>query len=74
MPTVKSIYVYSIEDRLRKSNVKEDKDTWQYIKKLKEAYERQGELTKKAMRKIYKQAVEIKELNEYIDGHNNNSY
>ena len=49
---VKSIDVYGIEDRLRKSKSKEDKEVWQYIKSLKEAYQRQQDLTKLAMKKI----------------------
>lgn len=49
---VKSIDVYGIEDRLRKSKSKEDKEVLQYIKALKEAYARQGDLVKMCMSKI----------------------
>lgn len=45
---VKQIDVYGIEDRIRKT----DKETWQYIKALKEALKRQQELTNLAIKKL----------------------
>lgn len=59
---VKSIDVYGIEDRLRKDKSPEAKEIWQYIKALKESYQRQGDLVKKAMTKIRQQAEEIQQL------------
>lgn len=50
--TVKSIDVYKIEDRLRKDKTPEGKETWNYVKKLKEALERQQQLTKLAISKL----------------------
>lgn len=50
---VKSIDVYGIEERLRKDK---DKDTLNYIKSLKEAYERQRDLTNIAIAKIKRYA------------------
>lgn len=52
MPQVKSIDVYGIEDRLRKSKNKEDKEVLQYIKALKESYKRQQDLVATCLRKI----------------------
>jgi len=49
---VKSIDVYTIEDRMRKDKTKEGKENWKYVCALKEACERQTELTAKAISKI----------------------
>lgn len=49
---VKSIDVYGIEDRLRKSKLPEDKEVLQYIKALKEAYKRQCDITQLAIKKL----------------------
>ena len=49
---VKSIDVYGIEARLRKSKIKEDKEVLHYINQLKEALARQQELTGHAISKI----------------------
>lgn len=49
---VKSIDVYGIEERLRKDQTKEGKETWNYVKKLKEALERQQKLTAEAISKL----------------------
>lgn len=51
---VKSINVYGIEDRLRKDQTKEGKETWNYIKKLKESLERQQQLTAETISKLRK--------------------
>jgi hypothetical protein len=50
---VKSIDVYGIEERLRQAK---DKETLQYIKALKEAYERQYLLTNDAISKLKRYA------------------
>lgn len=50
---VKSIDVYGIEERLRRDK---DKDTLNYIKSLKEALERQQDLTNMAIAKIKRYA------------------
>jgi ABC-type uncharacterized transport system YnjBCD substrate-binding protein len=49
---VKSIDVYGIEARLRKDKSKEGKEVWNYVKKLKEALERQQKLTADAIAKL----------------------
>lgn len=50
---VKSIDVYGIEKRLRDNK---DKETLQYIKSLKEAYQRQQDLTNMAIAKLKRYA------------------
>jgi hypothetical protein len=50
---VKSIDVYGIEERLRKDK---DKEVLNYIRSLKEAYERQCSLTNEAIAKIRRYA------------------
>jgi hypothetical protein len=49
---VKSIDVYGIEDRLRKSKDPKDKEVLQYIKALKEALKRQQDLTNECISKL----------------------
>lgn len=56
---VKSIDVYGIEERLRKDQTKEGKETWNYVKKLKEALERQQQLTREVVGKLRSVSVEF---------------
>ncbi|MGN6436892.1 MAG: hypothetical protein ACTHMM_10180 [Agriterribacter sp.] len=53
-PTVKSIAVYKIEERLRKDKTKEGAEVWQYVTALKNALERQKQLTADAISKLRK--------------------
>lgn len=59
---VKSIDVYGIEARLRKSKTKEDKETLQYINALKEAHIRKDSLINDLMFKIKSSASKIGDL------------
>ncbi len=52
---VKQIDVYGIEERLRKDKTKEGVETWNYVKKLKEALVRQQQLTSEAISKLRKE-------------------
>lgn len=51
-PKVKSIDVYSIEERLRKDKSKEGVEVWQYVKALKNVLEKQTQLTNTAIAKV----------------------
>lgn len=57
---VKAIDVYGIEERIRKT----DKDCWIYIKRLKEANEREKDLTKLAISKIRELSKQLKECQQ----------
>lgn len=61
--TAKSIDVYGIEARLRK----DDKETWNYIKKLKEALTKQQELTGIAIGKIRELSTELRRIKDIAD-------
>jgi hypothetical protein len=52
---VTGIDVYRIESRLRKSKNPEDKEVLQYIKALKQAYQRQADITNLAISKLRNQ-------------------
>lgn len=64
---VKSIDVYAIHERLRKDKSKEGKETWNYVKRLNEALERQKELTGLAISKLRKPEPESPSLSVPID-------
>ena len=57
---VKSIDVYGIEAKVKANP--ELKDVWQYIKSLKEAHERQKDITNKAIGKLREVSAELSQL------------
>lgn len=61
--TAKSIDVYRIEARLRK----DDKETWNYINKLKESLAKQQELTGIAIGKIRELSTELRRIKDIAD-------
>lgn len=50
--SVECIDAYEIEAKLKSSKRKEDKEIWNYIQRLKEAFFRQQEITKMAINKL----------------------